>query len=61
MHVAQVDPTAWPTVAVGAFRIWNADSTSGSLEPARGQWDFARLDARVAQAGAWFADRALQR
>jgi hypothetical protein len=52
MHVAQLDAGAWPAVSVGSFRIMNADSTWGALEPSPGHWDFARLDARVAQARA---------
>lgn len=52
MHVSQIDEGAWPSVSVGTFRIWNADSTWGALEPSPGQWNFARLDARVEMARA---------
>jgi len=52
MHIDQIDPAAWPTVSVGSYRIWNADSTWGALEPSPGDWNFARLDARVEQARA---------
>ena len=37
---------------MGAYRIWNADSTWGSLQPAPGQWTFGALDTRVANAAA---------
>lgn len=52
MHVEQQSSSAWPDVQVGAFRIWNADSTWGSIEPSPGSWSFAALDARVANARA---------
>jgi hypothetical protein len=52
MHVSQLAADAWPSVSVGTFRIWNGDSTWGALEPRPGEWNFARLDARVEQARA---------
>jgi len=50
MHVEQRDASAWPDSTVGAYRIWNADSTWGALEPSPGKWSFGALDTRVANA-----------
>jgi hypothetical protein len=50
MHVEQRDSGAWPAAGAGAYRVWNADSTWGSLERSPGNWDFGPLDARVANA-----------
>lgn len=36
--------TAWPTTPVGGLRLWDSDVRWADLEPAPGQWHFARLD-----------------
>ncbi|RKS72548.1 cellulase (glycosyl hydrolase family 5) [Motilibacter peucedani] len=43
----QVDPAAWPSVPVGALRLWDSGTAWPDLEPARGTWDWSRLDAYV--------------
>jgi polysaccharide biosynthesis protein PslG len=48
MHVS--DPAAWPTVPVGSVRLWDTGTTWRDLEPQPGTYDFARLDAYVAEA-----------
>lgn len=45
MHVQRIG--SWPQIPIGSFRIWNADSTWGALEPSPGAWSFASLDTRV--------------
>jgi len=42
----------WPTVLFGAWRLWDANVNWMDLEPQRGRWDFARLDADIARAQA---------
>jgi hypothetical protein len=42
--------TVWPSVQFDSWRLWDAGVAWPSIEPAEGQWDFARLDAEVALA-----------
>lgn len=35
----------WPTVHFGSWRLWDAHVAWPDLEPTRGHWNFARLDA----------------
>ncbi|MDD2857074.1 MAG: hypothetical protein PHU75_00210 [Candidatus Nanopelagicales bacterium] len=46
-HVFQGD---WPNMPVTSLRIWDAHTAWLNIEPAPGQWAFARLDAFVAKA-----------
>jgi hypothetical protein len=41
-------PTAWPTVPVDSWRLWDAAVSWVNLEPERGKWDFSKLDQLVA-------------
>jgi hypothetical protein len=40
---------AWPTTA-GSVRLWDTGVTWREVQPAKGVWDWSRLDAQVAQA-----------
>lgn len=52
MHIHRADSgTAWPNVPFGSWRLWDAYVGWANLEPARGKWDFSRLDRYVAIAG----------
>ena len=49
MHVGFVTPgTPWPAVPFGTWRLWDADVTWKDLEPAKGAWNFSRLDSLIA-------------
>jgi hypothetical protein len=49
LHIHHADGgTAWPKPAFGAWRLWDAYVAWPNLQPARDQWDFARLDRYVA-------------
>lgn len=51
------DPAGhWPTVAFGSVRLWDSGVTWKQLEPSRNTWNFAALDAQVAQANAAHKD-----
>jgi len=51
MHVGFISPgTPWPAAPFGTWRLWDANVTWKDLEPARGTWDFSRLDSLVALA-----------
>ncbi len=39
--------TRWPDLPVGSFRLWDAQVRWAELQPARGQWQWTRLDALV--------------
>jgi hypothetical protein len=47
MHIHRAE-NAWPNVAFGSWRLWDAGADWASLEPIRGQWDFNRLDKYIA-------------
>ncbi|MCZ4304592.1 beta-galactosidase [Zoogloeaceae bacterium G21618-S1] len=51
LHIHRADQgTAWPSVPFGSWRLWDAYVNWSNLEPARGRWDFSRLDRYVAMA-----------
>jgi hypothetical protein len=51
MHIHRADAgTAWPTVPLGSWRLWDASVAWPNLEPEKGQWKFAKLDKYVAMA-----------
>ena len=39
--------TPWPDVPVGSIRFWDSAVRWAELEPARGEWNFDRMDAMV--------------
>ncbi len=48
MHIHRAaSNTAWPPVPFEEWRLWDAGVAWPQLEPERGKWDFARLDAYV--------------
>jgi hypothetical protein len=49
MHILHA-PDTWPTVPVGAVRIWDDFTTWRDLEPHAGVWRWSELDQRVATA-----------
>lgn len=52
LHIHRADAgTAWPNIPFGSWRLWDAYVGWAQLEPARGQWNFAKLDRYVAMAG----------
>jgi hypothetical protein len=51
MHITNaVDGTPWPVVPFGTWRLWDAYVTWKDLEPSKGIWNFAKLDALVSLA-----------
>lgn len=51
MHIHNAEkPGHWPMIPFGSRRLWDAYDSWADLEPARGRWDFSRLDRDVAQA-----------
>lgn len=49
LHIHRIDQgTPWPTVPFGSWRLWDAYVAWPDLEPARGKWNFSRLDRYVA-------------
>lgn len=53
LHIHRADQgTVWPTVQFGSWRLWDAYVGWAQLEPAKGKWDFSRLDRYVAMASA---------
>lgn len=48
LHVT--NPTPWPAVKFGTWRLWDAYVQWPLLEPVKGQWDFSKLDQYVAMA-----------
>lgn len=45
-----IQPTAWPEVEFGAWRLWDAYVAWPNLEPQKNKWDFSTLDRYVAMA-----------
>ena len=51
MHITDAaGETPWPVVPFGTWRLWDAYVTWKDLEPSKGIWNFAKLDALVALA-----------
>lgn len=50
MHVFDVEDGVWPTVPIGSLRLWDNETTWSVLEPAPNQYNWAKLDAAVANA-----------
>ena len=51
MHIHRADEgTAWPAVAMGSWRLWDAHVSWPQLQPGRFQWNFTKLDRYVAMA-----------
>ena len=51
LHIHRADAgTAWPNVPFGSWRLWDAYVGWAQLEPAKGNWDFSKLDRYVAMA-----------
>lgn len=50
MHVFNLEDGVWPTVPVGSIRLWDNETTWSSIETAKGQFNWAKLDAAVANA-----------
>ena len=47
-HLTQ--PTPWPQVSFGSWRLWDAYVAWPNLEPRKGQWDFSHLDRYISLA-----------
>jgi len=52
MHVFNLEDGVFPTVPVGAIRLWDNETTWSAIEPAKGQFAWAKLDNAVATAEA---------
>lgn len=52
MHVPGIYAGDYPTVPVGAIRLWDSAVAWGQIEYAPGKFDFSKLDAAVAAANA---------
>ena len=52
MHVFNLEDGVFPTVPVGAIRLWDNETTWSAIEPAKGQFAWAKLDNAVATAQA---------
>ncbi len=51
MHLHRADTTTpWPGVKFGSWRLWDAGVAWPNLEPAKGKWDFRKLDRYLAMA-----------
>jgi polysaccharide biosynthesis protein PslG len=50
MHVFNLQDGQWPTVPVGAIRLWDNATTWGQIETAPGVFDWTNLDTAVATA-----------
>lgn len=47
-HLTQ--PTPWPRVSFGSWRLWDAYVAWPNLEPQKGRWDFSHLDRDISLA-----------
>jgi hypothetical protein len=52
MHVFNLEDGVFPTVPVGAIRLWDNETTWSAIEPAKGQFAWGKLDTAVATAQA---------
>jgi GH35 family endo-1,4-beta-xylanase len=50
MHVFNAEDGVWPTVKIGALRLWDNETTWSSIEVAPNQFNWAKLDGAVANA-----------
>ena len=50
VHVPEVALGEWPSVPIGALRLWDSGTSWREIEPAKGQFDYTKLDAAVAAA-----------
>jgi len=51
LHIHRADAgTAWPNVAFGSWRLWDAYVGWAQLEPTQGKWNFSKLDRYVGMA-----------
>jgi GH35 family endo-1,4-beta-xylanase len=48
MHVYNAEVGSWPTIPVGAFRLWDTRTTWSTIEPVKGQFNWTTLDTAVA-------------
>jgi hypothetical protein len=50
MHVFNAQDGVWPTIPIGALRLWDNETTWNAIETADNQFNWAKLDAAVANA-----------
>jgi hypothetical protein len=51
LHIHHLNqPTPWPAVSFGAWRLWDAYAAWPNVEPQKGRWDFSQLDSYVSLA-----------
>lgn len=50
VHVPEVALGEWPTVPIGAIRLWDSGTSWREVEPVKGQFDYTKLDAAVTAA-----------
>jgi hypothetical protein len=48
MHVFNVQTGTWPTIPIGALRLWDNQTTWGQVEKTKGVFDWTNLDNAVA-------------
>ena len=47
MHVFNVQTGTWPTIPIGALRLWDNETTWASIERGQNQFDWTKLDDAV--------------
>jgi hypothetical protein len=52
MHYGAVSQGSWPDAPIGMIRLWDSGTTWREIQPARGVWSWAALDAAVETAEA---------
>src|SRR5258708_39769235 len=50
MLTGAAQPTPWPAIPFGSWRLWDAYVVWPALEPEKGKWNFSTLDKYVAMA-----------